>query len=419
MKHLEKFLKLIIIGVLTALVRTYVQGFIPFTMETDMWQSIFVKGGIVKVAYLVFGSIFYTFMAALFLMFYKKVKGNRLVKGLKFSLFLLMIWVPFLWEPLPHVTLMDKVYYSLADAAALLFMGVLAGVFVAEGKGSKERKGKMVKSNVKEEPLKLEESKVVVKEIKVSQGEMKKESSVNTEEDPFKAVTVSSAYAGIKKGYPAKKQGSGKKNSKGRKKSKSQKAAAKKKSAVISVEQKQISVAQRSAVNMQRASSKQRTKQAKIVEKNVAADVATVNNKKVLSKKKAMVQTKNKFSVLNVLIIGLIFFLVRMGMYKFFRVYSFYGTNAADTMVWGLVTGLTIGVVYELICPLINTTTTYLKSIIFSVVFLAINLIVFNGFKSLIYSLDMMDLFMRTTGDVVAVLLGGLFCVLFDGKKAK
>lgn len=130
MKQLETFLKLIIIGIFTALIRAYGQGFIPIVEEPLLWPSIFVDGGIQFLGFLAFGSVFYTAIAALFLLMDKNMKGKRIFKGLKFSLFLIIIWTAYLLEPLPHVTVTDMIAYPLVDGMALLFLGILSGLLL-------------------------------------------------------------------------------------------------------------------------------------------------------------------------------------------------------------------------------------------------------------------------------------------------
>ena len=101
-----------------------------------------------------------------------------------------------------------------------------------------------------------------------------------------------------------------------------------------------------------------------------------------IGKAKERKGSKHKFSPLNVIIIGLVFFLVRIAMYKYFSIYSYFGTHAVETLVWAVLTGLAIGVVYEMTTGYICRKTWYLRFLIFGAVFLAVILIGFNGFMA-------------------------------------
>ena len=454
MKHLETFLKLIIIGILTALVRTYIQGFIPMVDEPLLWPSIFAEGGITSLAYLVFGSVFYTVIAALYLMLDKKIGGRKILKGLKFSFLLIIIWVPYLWEPLPHVTTMDKFLYPLADGGALLVMGILLGIFVATDRRKKsEDKIAAIDEKDQEEVLNSEISNLVhnILELEEESGEEKETGDINelNEATEIKEASIAKRNQVVKKSYPAKKKtytpkkkSSGKKGAKAKNKSKGTKnsggkvaTAGKKvsvpnKTSVVNgpslvnkptADNKTSVINKTSASNKKFATSKTKNTTARkkdAIEKMVVVDKSTLDNRTMaVEDHKANEVGKIKFSFLNVMIIGLIFFLGRIAMYKFFRLYSSFGTKAVENLLWIIVTGLVIGVVYELTTPYIVTSKKYLRFLIFGALFLAVNLVALNGFKPLIFRMDVVDLAIRTAGDVVLVLLGGACCTLFDRKK--
>lgn len=340
MKQLETFLKLIIIGILTALVRAYGQGFIPIIEEPLLWPSIFVEGGIQFLGFIVFGSVFYTAIAALFLLMNKNMKGRSFFKGLKFSLFLIIIWTAYLLEPLPHVTVTDMIAYPLVDGVALLILGVLSGLLL----GTKE-KGTL---------------------------EVEADQSDEMDEESSKINELGSIVDNI-----------------------------------LSLEEEEI---EGQAVELKEAVTLTQDNEEEI------QDMMKENYLKVSegAKKKS---SKRKFSPLNVIIIGLIFFLVRIAMYKYFSIYSYFGTHAVETLIWALLTGVAIGVVYEITTGYICRKTWYLRFLIFGAVFLFVILIGFNGFMPLIYRRDVIDLALRIIGDVASVILAGGICLLFDFKK--
>ncbi len=345
MKQLETFLKLIIIGIFTALIRAYGQGFIPIVEEPLLWPSIFVDGGIQFLGFLVFGSVFYTAIAALFLLMDKNMKGKRIFKGLKFSLFLIIIWTAYLLEPLPHVTVTDMIAYPLVDGMALLFLGILSGLLL----GTRD------------------------KEIAAVEGE---DYSAVKAVDSSKTNELGTIVDNI-----------------------------------LSLAEEDIegqAVELKQSVTLTQDQDNEEEFQEKEEEDDDALNMGKAKERK---------ESKHKFSPLNVIIIGLVFFLVRIAMYKYFSIYSYFGTHAVETLVWAVLTGLAIGVVYEMTTGYICRKTWYLRFLIFGAVFLAVLLIGFNGFMPLIYRRDVVDLAIRTIGDVAAIIVAGGICMLFDFKR--
>lgn len=333
MKHLENLLKLIIIGILTALFRAYGQGFIPVVEEPLLWPSIFADGGITTLAFMVFGSIFYTGIAALFLLMNKNMKGNKFIKGLRFSFFLILIWTAYLLEPLPHITLTDKIAYPLVEGGTLLLLGILAGALLGTSNGkSKEGEEIAIHGKVEDEENSSEIVLIIDNILSLQEEELQKSEALV----------------------------SGNKSDSGE------------------------------------------------------------SQEKNSSKKWQNIRIKSRIariSPLNIIIIGLFFFLGRIAMYKFLGIYSYFGTHALETLLWALITGLVIGLVFELTSPYICVQRWYLRFLVFGTVYLAVILIGFNGFKPLVYRRDTVDLALRTIGDCVSVILATGVCLSFDFKK--
>lgn len=125
-----KVLKSAWIGFLTTL-RAGLQFLIPEGSQTVLEPSVFAEKGSMLLVFMIYGTIAYGSIAAIFLLFQKSMSGSRIKKGLKFGLLYSLLWTVYLLEPLPHTALMDKITYPLADSAALLGMGLLLGRFVA------------------------------------------------------------------------------------------------------------------------------------------------------------------------------------------------------------------------------------------------------------------------------------------------
>lgn len=369
MKHLETFLKLVIIGILTALVRAYGQSFIPVVEEPLLWPSIFADGGITTLAFIVFGSVFYTAIAALFLMMDKNLRGGRFVKGLKFSFFLALIWVAYLLEPLPHVTLAEKFAYPLVDGVVILFLGILSGFLLGTSNKKNNISKKTPITEEAEDKLKGSELGTILDNI-LSLEEVEGEEETCIDQEGILAKAIDGG------------------------------------------EKTPIEVGTEEET-------KDRIDESEPLVSDTAEHISEIKEVEALEKGNGSNQKKGKgkFSVLNVIIIGLFFFLGRIAMYKHLSIYSFFGTQAIETLLWALCTGLVIGVVYELTAPYICSKRWYLRFLVFGGIYLAVVLFAFNGLKPLVYRMDSLDLLIRSVGDCVAVVLASGICLLFDFKK--
>lgn len=75
----------------------------------------------------------------MFLLIYNKLTGNKILQGLKYGFSCCLVWVVYLFEPLPHVAPLDRITYPLADGIALLIMGVTVGLLFAKTKSRVNR----------------------------------------------------------------------------------------------------------------------------------------------------------------------------------------------------------------------------------------------------------------------------------------
>lgn len=128
--------KFLLVGLLTTVVRIIEQLFIPEGTQDVLKPSIFVNHGTMPMAFTIYGILAYTIIAFMFLFVKDKISGSRTIRGLKYAISCCLVWVVYLLEPLPHVAVMDKFSYPIADSIALLVMGWLTGLLLCE-KGKK------------------------------------------------------------------------------------------------------------------------------------------------------------------------------------------------------------------------------------------------------------------------------------------
>lgn len=125
---MKTFAKLIFIGFCSTIARVVAQMFIPESTQTVLLPSVFVQSNTLPIVFTIYGFFSYTIIAALFLFIQKQLNGNKIFQGVKYGFFCAIIWIAYLFEPLPHVQPLDRISYPLADGIALLVMGVLLGL---------------------------------------------------------------------------------------------------------------------------------------------------------------------------------------------------------------------------------------------------------------------------------------------------
>lgn len=250
-----KKLKIVLIGFLTTLLRSILQFFIPEGQQTVLEPSVFVNNGSLPLMFIIYGTIAYSIIAAIFLVIHENMGGNNIMKGVKFGILYSLLWTTYLLEPLPHVAAMDRITYPVADSIALIVMGILLGKLIA---------------------------------------------------------------------------------------------------------------------------------------------IASPREKHEIT----------KYSLANIGIITAFFFLGRVIQYTIINIYSSFVNSWISSLIWVIGTGIVIGFVFDYINPLIDNGNITGKSFIFGGIMFGVNLFAFNFFMPIVFSADILDLFIRTILDIIFVTLG-------------
>jgi hypothetical protein len=131
---MKMILKALTIGAITTICRVALQLLMVDTGQTVLQPSVFAVSGTLPIAFSVLALFTYSLLAAAFLLFDRGITGAGVSRGLKYGTALCLGWVVYLFEPLPHgVSIwLDNVAYALADGAALLIMGLLIGLLLAD-----------------------------------------------------------------------------------------------------------------------------------------------------------------------------------------------------------------------------------------------------------------------------------------------
>jgi hypothetical protein len=131
---MKTVLKVLAVSAVTTVFRIAIQIVLPETEQSVLQPSAFVVNGTLPIVFSVYALLVYGVLAAAFLTFNHGITGGRIVRGLKYGAALAFIWAVFMFEQLPHGMsfLLDNVLYALVDGLALLVMGLLIGVLIAE-----------------------------------------------------------------------------------------------------------------------------------------------------------------------------------------------------------------------------------------------------------------------------------------------
>lgn len=135
-KVIKNILKILLIGFAATIIRIIGQLSIPAGEQTVLAPSIFAQNGTMPLVFTVYGIFAYSLIAALFLLIRDRMVGNRILQGLKYGLVCCAVWIVYLLEPLPHVAVLDRITYPIADSVALIIMGLMLGWLFGKSKRS-------------------------------------------------------------------------------------------------------------------------------------------------------------------------------------------------------------------------------------------------------------------------------------------
>lgn len=129
----ERWKGVLIAVAIATFVRIMLQPLIPAGANISE-PSVIAAAGLLIPAFVVYAFFTYTIIALSFAMFEAGLPWSRMKKGLIFGSLFGLIWVAYLYEPVPlaeGVSFIDSLGYPLADGLSMLLFGVLLGRFVA------------------------------------------------------------------------------------------------------------------------------------------------------------------------------------------------------------------------------------------------------------------------------------------------
>ena len=121
------------VAALATFVRIMLQPLIP-AGESQADPSAIADAGFLIPAFTVYAFVAYTVMCYAFVMFEAGLPWTRMKKGVAFGSMLGLVWVAYLWEPVPlgeGTPFVNALAYPIADGLSVLVLGILLGRFVA------------------------------------------------------------------------------------------------------------------------------------------------------------------------------------------------------------------------------------------------------------------------------------------------
>lgn len=121
------------VAAIATFLRIMLQPLIP-AGESQAEPSAIADAGFLIPAFSIYAFVTYTVMSYAFVMFEEGLPWPRMKKGVAFGSMLGLVWIAYLWEPVPlgeGTSLVDSLAYPIVDGLSVLVLGILLGRFVA------------------------------------------------------------------------------------------------------------------------------------------------------------------------------------------------------------------------------------------------------------------------------------------------
>ncbi|MGB9980553.1 hypothetical protein [Methanobacterium sp.] len=142
--------KILVVSFLGSLFNTIVHGLLP-SGTTTLPPSIIVQQGLLPLAFLIYGFIYYALLGCVFVLISSRLQGSNFIKGLKYGLFFGILTIIVYLEPLPSTVTFSvtNILWMLADSIPYIVFGILMGIFLA-------------KDNKKEDSIEIKSNKLLI-----------------------------------------------------------------------------------------------------------------------------------------------------------------------------------------------------------------------------------------------------------------
>ena len=108
----------------------------------------------------------------------------------------------------------------------------------------------------------------------------------------------------------------------------------------------------------------------------------------------------------SVLAITVAFVIGRIIQYCVIDIYSDFHNNKIESIIWSIVVGLVLSLILQWLNTKVTSKNLFYRVIIVGVILFGVDLLLFNFFMPLVFSVDILDLFVRTFVDLLFVTIG-------------
>lgn len=137
----------------------------------------------------------------------------------------------------------------------------------------------------------------------------------------------------------------------------------------------------------------------------------------LLGDSKLKSQLKTSISLSAIGIITTAFVMGRLLQYTIANSYSLWKDSPIETMIWCIFTGIGLSCVVQWYSNLILCESKIIRALIGGGLLFGVNLFLFNFFMPLVFKADIPDLILRTVVDVLTVIVGIIFFLLYKTPK--
>lgn len=136
----NKWWKILLIAFMGSLINTMLHGILP-SDSSVFSPSIIVQQGLVPLAFLIYGFIYYVLLVCIFVIIQERLMGSKLVKGLAYGLFFCILTFIMYFEPLPSTATLSftNMAWMLGDGIQFVILGLLLGLFLSNNSKNENR----------------------------------------------------------------------------------------------------------------------------------------------------------------------------------------------------------------------------------------------------------------------------------------
>jgi hypothetical protein len=123
--------RIMVISSIFSILYALVHGLLPTSGTSVLPSSFFVQQGLLPIVFILYGVLWFSLLAVVFVLIEGGLPGRREMKGMGFGLFFFSLVVVSYLEPLPHSgDIGNELSWMMADGLPLILLGILFGRYL-------------------------------------------------------------------------------------------------------------------------------------------------------------------------------------------------------------------------------------------------------------------------------------------------